>query len=86
MRKQIKFNENHERVPGEWLLDIVWCDEVQPVRSSEFKHASKIFAALECGSSKSAKGFFEDFAKLVHVHSKKNFPSSGGSDPRILQA
>lgn len=69
VRKLITFDENHEKVTGEWLLDVLWCDDVQPVRSSKFKHASKIFVALECESSTSPKSFFEDFAKLVHVYS-----------------
>lgn len=68
-RRQIKFDENNERVSGEWLLDILWCAELQPDCKSVSKHPSKIYAALECESSTSGEHFFEDFAKLVHVQS-----------------
>lgn len=67
-RRQIKF-DSHKKEPEEWLLDILWCNEVQPDCKSASKHPSKICAALECESSTSGKGFFEDFATLIHVHS-----------------
>lgn len=68
--RQIKFAEKrNKRIPGEWLLDGLWCAEVQPDCNSKSMHPSKIYAALECESSTSGKHFFEDFAKLVHVQS-----------------
>lgn len=68
-RRQIRFVENDEKETGEWLLDILWCDEVQPDPKSKFTHPSKVYAAVECESSTYGKDFFEDFAKLVHVKS-----------------
>lgn len=68
-RRQIEFDDNDEKTPGEWLLDILWCDTVLPDPRSKSELPSKIYVALECESSTSGKGFFEDFAKLVHVNS-----------------
>ena len=68
-RRQIEFNDDDEKIPGEWLLDIVWCEETCADTASNFKHPSKIYGALECESSTRAKEFFKDFAKLVHVRS-----------------
>lgn len=68
--KQIKFDRKDEKIPGEWLLDGVWCEETQPDQASKSKCPSKIYCALECESNTSAEAFFEDFAKLVHMRSK----------------
>ena len=67
-RRQIKFCGD-EKQPGEWLLDIVWCEETCADPASKFKFPLKIYGALECESSTNAKQFFTDFAKLVHVRS-----------------
>ena len=68
-RRQIEFSGDDEKRPGEWLLDIVWCEETCADPASESKFLSKIVGALECESSTNAKEFFTDFAKLVHVRS-----------------
>ena len=66
---QVKFDEEDNKLSGEWLLDIFWCEETRPDPESQYKCPSKIYAALECESQTSGKEFFEDFAKLVHVRS-----------------
>ena len=68
-RRQIIFSDVDEKRPGEWLLDIVWCEETCADPASKSKYPSKIYGALECESSTKAKEFFTDFAKLVHVRS-----------------
>ena len=68
-RRQIKFSGDDKKVPGEWLLDIVWSEETCPDSASKSKFPSKIYGALECESSTKASGFFTDFSKLVHVRS-----------------
>ena len=68
-RRQIKFSDADKKTPGEWLLDIVWCEETCPDQASKSTFPSKIYGALECESSTKAKEFFTDFAKLVHVRS-----------------
>ena len=69
-RLQIEFNDDDEKVSGEWLLDVVWCEETSAERPSNFKYPSKIYGALESESSTRTKEFFTDFAKLVHVRSR----------------
>ena len=69
-RRQIKFDHNDNKKAGEWLLDIVWCEKIQPDPMSKSRHPSKIYGAVECESNTSAKEFFKDFSKLVHVRSK----------------
>ena len=69
-RKLIGFDGEHKKTPGEWLLDIVWCEETRPDARSASSCPSKIYGALECESSTSTKAFFTDFAKLVHVRSR----------------
>ena len=68
-RRQIEFSDTDEKRPGEWLLDIVWCEETCADPASKSKFPSKIYGALECESSTNGKEFFTDFAKLVHVRS-----------------
>ena len=68
-RRQIAFADDDRKRPGEWLLDIVWCEETCADPAAKFKYPSKIHGSLECESSTSAKEFFTDFAKLVHVRS-----------------
>ena len=68
-RLQIEFNDEDEKTPGEWLLDIVWCEKTCADLPSNFKCPSKIYGALECESNTKTKEFFTDFAKLVHVRS-----------------
>ena len=68
-RRQINFNDADKKTPGEWLLDIVWCEETCAAPASKSTFPSKIYGALECESSTKAKEFFTDFAKLVHVRS-----------------
>ena len=68
-RLQIEFNDEDEKRSGEWLLDIVWCEETCADPPSNFKYPSKIYGALECESSTRTKEFFTDFAKLVHLRS-----------------
>ena len=68
-RRQIEFSGDDEKRAGEWLLDIVWCEETCADPASKSKFPSKIVGALECESSTNAKEFFTDFAKLVHVRS-----------------
>lgn len=68
-RRQIEFSGDDKKRPGEWLLDIVWCEETCADPASKSKHPSKIYGALECESSTKSKEFFTDFAKLVHVRS-----------------
>ena len=66
---QVKFDEEDNKVRGEWLLDILWCEVTRPDPESQYNCPSKIYAALECESQTGGKDFFEDFAKLVHVRS-----------------
>ena len=68
-RRQIEFSGGEEKIPGEWLLDIVWSEENCPDPASNSTFPSKIYGALECESSTKAREFFKDFAKLVHVRS-----------------
>ena len=68
-RRQIEFSDDDEKRPGQWLLDIVWCEKTCADRASKSKFPSKIYGALECESSTKTKEFFTDFAKLVHVRS-----------------
>ena len=68
-RRQIEFSGDDEKIPGEWLLDIVWSEEVCPDSASKSTFPSKIYGALECESSTKASEFFTDFTKLVHVRS-----------------
>lgn len=66
---QVKFDEEDNKISGEWLLDILWCEETRVDPDSQYQCPSKIYAALECESKAKTKEFFEDFAKLVHVRS-----------------
>lgn len=68
-RLQIEFNDKDEKKSGEWLLDIVWCEEACADPPSSFKYPLKIYGAIECESSTRTKEFFTDFAKLVHMRS-----------------
>jgi len=68
-RRQINFSGDDEKIPGEWLLDIVWSEEACPDLVSKSTFPSKIYGALECESSTNATEFFADFTKLVHVRS-----------------
>ena len=70
-RRQIKFSDADEKRSGEWLIDIVWCEEDSfDSKYKSIKCPSKIYGALECESSTSGKEFFTDFAKLVHVRGR----------------
>ena len=69
-RLQIEFSGKDKKKSGEWLLDIVWCEETRADPASKSKYPAKIYGALECESSTKAKEFFTDFAKLVHVRSR----------------
>ena len=68
-RLQIEFNDKDEKKSGEWLLDIVWCEETCADPPSNFNYPSRIYGALECESSTRTKEFFTDFSKLVQVRS-----------------
>ena len=37
-RRQIEFSRDDEKKPGEWLLDIVWCEETCADSASKSKH------------------------------------------------
>ena len=66
-KRQICFDEHDEKIPGEWLLDIVWTEDYEP--NGDFKCAipKKVCCAVECESNTSINEFFVDFAKLVNV-------------------
>lgn len=69
-RRQIQFNDDNEKKPGEWLLDIVWTEDKPVEPRLKCKWPLKIYGAVECESSTSAREFFKDFTKLVHVRSR----------------
>ena len=81
-RRQIEFSGDDEKSSGEWLLDIVWCEETCADPASKSKYPSKIYGALECESSTKAKEFFTDFAKLVHVRSRIKLYLAGVNQKR----
>lgn len=87
-RRQITFSDDEKR-SGEWLLDIVWCEEacVESTRSPkspkpESTFPSKLYGALECESSTNGNEFFTDFAKLVHVRSSIKLYLTGVTQKR----
>lgn len=66
-RRQISFNDNDEKIPGEWLLDIVWAEEYKPNKTDECTVPKNICCAIECESNTNIGEFFIDFSKLVNV-------------------
>lgn len=66
-KRQICFDETHEKVSGEWLLDIVWSEEYKPNDKFKCSFPKNVCCAIECESNTSINKFFEDFAKLVNV-------------------
>ncbi len=69
VRRQITFDKDEAKVPGEWLLDIVWTEDFKPDDNSKCAVPKKIWCAVECESNTSAAALFIDLAKLVCVQS-----------------
>lgn len=66
-KRQICFDEHDEKVPGEWLLDIVWTEDYKPNEAYKCNIPKKVWCAVECESNTSINEFFVDFAKLLNI-------------------
>lgn len=68
--RHIGWDENsHQRKPGEWLLDVVWSEDIQPDARMSTVVPANVRCAIECESSTNGDEFFLDFSKLINTHS-----------------
>lgn len=69
-KRQIVVTEDGKREAGEWLLDIVWTEDLDAASEIlDHKMPWRIRCAVECESSTAWREFFKDFAKLLNVRS-----------------